>query len=114
MGLFPSEEIGLGGDGIFPLIGVILVVFIDFFRLFFHFLKFLLFFRDILNFFFNLSNLRPINPDIFALLIRNILTKAYLVVTDTLPHLVAFHFVALDYIVEHLRLACGKDLLLYF
>jgi hypothetical protein len=102
MGLFSGEEICLGGDGIFPLIGVILVVFIDFFGLFFHFLKFFLFFRDILDFFFNLSNLRPINPDIFTLLIRNILTKSYLVVTDTLTHLVPFHFVALDYIIEHL------------
>lgn len=114
MGLFPGQKVGLGGDGIFPLIGVILVVFIDFFGLFFHFLKFLLFFRDILDFFFNLSNLRPIDPDIFTLLIRNILTKSYLVVADTLAHLVAFHFVTLDYIVEHLRLACGEDLFLYF
>jgi hypothetical protein len=114
MGLFPGEEIGLGGDGIFPLIWVILVVFIDFFGLFFHFLEFLLFFRDILDFFFNLPNLGPINPDIFTLLIRNILTKSYLIVTDTLAHLVAFHFVALDNIVEHLRLACSENLFLYF
>jgi hypothetical protein len=111
VGLLPGQKVGLGGDRIFPFLWVILVLFVRFLRLLFQLLQFLFLPVDDLYFLFDLPYLNSVYPDVFSLLIGYVLAEPNLVVTDSLPQLVSFHFVTLYDILEHLLFTSCKQIL---
>lgn len=114
MTLFSAQEVGLGGNRILPLLRVLLVLFVGFFRLLFEFLKLLFLSIDCLGFLLYFSDFHAIYPDVFAFFVRNVFSKFNLVVADPLPELVSFHFVTFDDILEHLLLASRQQILFDF
>ncbi len=114
MGLFAGQKVGLWGNWVFPFLGVFLVLFVCFFRLFFKFLEVLFFLVDGLNLLLDFSDFYTIDPDVFTLFVWDELSKPDFVVANTLSHFVSFHFMTLYHIIEHLALACNKKFFFNF
>lgn len=114
VGLFPGQKISLGGDRIFPFFGILLVLFVCFFRLLFLFLELLLLLIDSFDLFFDLPDFDPVDPYFLTLFVGNVLSQPDLVVADPLSHFVPLHSVAFDDVLKHLLFAVGEQFLFYF